>query len=278
MRALTLGLWLALSPATAQAQDGPSSDATSAEPTSDVVTGLDAWIGQQVVVVRTDGAEIPGALLGVTEQSLTVVKGDGRILTVVRAEVEDVRLVGEVTVMPAPAPAAPAPVPVPPAPAPTPVAPRPEPGMAAVRRPDGERVLVGAAYTGQYFDLVGLDGQPNPVDGAFFGGRAYRFFLFVDQDGRRLSQANGWALMGEPGEYRRLSGQSVVLPLQAGSTVLGVAGILTALSPDTQSASLPLIVGGIGLGVVSSSLRPIFERRRGRAALEKAQQVYASKQ
>jgi hypothetical protein len=260
MRALTLGLWLSVSPVTALAQDEPT--------IAEEAEALDAWIGQQVLVLRTDGAEIPGALLGVTEQSLTVVKADGRILTVLRAEVEAVRLSETAA---APAPEQPAPVvPAPVEPAPT----MPEPGMAPVRREAVDRVLVGAAYTGQYFDLHDVDGRPNPIDGAFFGGRAYRFFLFVDQDGRRLSQANAWSMMGDQDAYRRLSGQSVILPLQAGSTVLGVAGILTALSPDTQSASLPLILGGIGLGIASSSLRPIYERKRGRAALERAQKVY----
>lgn len=256
MRAACLALALCLGSPTALAQE-PAAGEPAAEEAPDA---LDALLEQEVVILRTDGSEIPGTLLGVTEQSLTVVKTDGRIVTVRRAEVD--------SVVPATAPTAV------PAPAPAPVA-KPAPKPAPVPRPAEERVLVGAAYTGQYFDLFDPSGHRNPIDGAFFGGRAYRYFLFVDQDGRRLSQSNAWALMGDPGAYRRYSGQSVILPLQVGSTVLGIGGLLAAIGgPRISNWSLPLIFGGLGLGITSSALRPIFERERGKKALEKAQEVY----
>lgn len=256
---LTLALALCSTPAFAQEPETPQTEQ------------LDELIEKEVVVSRNDGSEIPGTLLGVTDQSLTVVKADGRIVSIRRTDVESVSLA---TTQSAAAPA----------PAPTVAPPTPEPTNEATpvefgpdRRAADERILVGAAYTGQYFDLFDTAGGANTVEGAFFGGRAYRYFLFVDQDGRRLSQANGWNLMGDADAYRRLSGRNVLLPMQIGSTVIGIAGLLTAIVPRYQALSVPLIVGGLGLGVTAGALRPIFERKRGILALEKAQEIYRDK-
>lgn len=260
MRAISLGLalWLATPAFAADPAEGADTEQAA---------DLDALLEQRVVVERKDGSEIPGTLLGVTDQSLTVVKDDGRILTVRRDQVESVRALDT------DAAAEPDPVETTPVPVEEPIEQVVKPDVPE-RRPTAERELVGAAYTGQYFDLFDPDGYANVVDGAFFGGRAYRYFLFVDQDGRRLSQSNAWTLMGDPGAYRRLSGNSVVLPLQVGSTVLGVAGLLVAIGPRSAQWSLPLILGGLALGITSSSIKPIFERRRGKLALERAQRQF----
>ena len=242
----------------AQESDEASTTGLSAPDAGPSVETLEGYLNQRVRVFRSDGSEIPGKLLGVTEQSLTLVKDDGRILSIRRGDVESVELMAEpVTGSPVST--------LPPAPGPTPV---------GVPRPMDERRLVGASYTGQYFDLFDSAGVSNPPRDAFYSGAAFRYYHFVDADGRRMSQSRGWMLMGQPQEFRRLSGNSVVVPLQASSTVLGIAGLLCAISPNWQRATIPLTLASIGVGVTASSLRPVFQRRRGRIGLERAQAYF----
>ena len=56
--------------------------------------------------------------------------------------------------------------------------------------------------------------------------------------------------------------------------VLGIAGLLCAISPNWQRATIPLTLASIGVGVTASSLRPVFQRRRGRIGLERAQAYF----
>ncbi len=60
-----------------------------------------ALVDREVVVGKLDGSRVEGTLIGVADTDITVMREDGRLVTVLRSEVEDVRGVSR-----APAPAA----------------------------------------------------------------------------------------------------------------------------------------------------------------------------
>ena len=61
-----------------------------------------ALIGREVLITKLDGSEVRGELIGVDETSVTVARADGRIVSVVKADAEEVRTTTATPVAPAP--------------------------------------------------------------------------------------------------------------------------------------------------------------------------------
>lgn len=207
---------------------------------------LEAMLDREVVVVRTDGSEVPGKLVGVGEETATVLKHDGRVVSVPLGEVEALR--GEPAVPPTSEP--------------------PRAAQATLSVSGGGTRLVAARFGRD--ELILADG------GSFAAGRALRGYQFVDDQGRLISQQQGWQLMGRGQEFRRRgrSGLKVALDLVTCGCAAGILVVMIDGKSSNDRLAGPLAIVGLSGTFAGFAVSTSLQRRRGEEGLRLARERY----